>query len=115
LALPPSWANRRKVSSWPALIFARMIVLYISTSSRLVDTACCSHPSRVRLFVPMDLLPPARPEPISITRERTALLLVDMQNAFASKGGMLDLAGLDVTQARAAVAKSQLLADAQRS
>src|SRR5438128_1666517 len=92
-----------------------MIVPYISTSSGLVDTACCSHPSRVRLFVPMDLLLPARPEPISITRERTALLLVDMQNAFASNGGMLDLAGIDVSQAGAAVANARLVADAARS
>src|SRR5947208_14220063 len=92
-----------------------MIVPYISTSSGLVDTACCSHPSRVRLFVPMDLVLPARPEPISITRERTALLLVDIQNAFASKGGLLDLAGIDVSQAGAAVANARLLADAARS
>src|SRR5438034_2610706 len=92
-----------------------MIVPYISTSSGLVDTACCSHPSRVRLFVPVDIVLPARPEPISITRERTALVLVDMQNAFASKGGMLDLAGLDVTQAGAAVANARLVADAARS
>src|SRR5436305_13908566 len=91
-----------------------MIVPYISTSSGLVDTACCSHPSRVRLFVPMDLVLPARPEPIWITRERTALLLVDMQNAFASKAGLLDLAGIDVTQAGNAVATARLAADDAR-
>ena len=65
--------------------------------------------------MPVDIVLPARPEPISITPERTALLLVDMQNAFASKGGMLDLAGLDVTQAGAAVANARLVADAARS
>ena len=47
---------------------------------------------------------PARPESIEIELERTALVMVDMQNAFASKGGMLDLAGIDVTPAAAAVA-----------
>ncbi|HEV2013269.1 MAG TPA: isochorismatase family protein [Candidatus Dormibacteraeota bacterium] len=62
----------------------------------------------------MTVLLPARPEPIAIAPERTAVLLVDMQNAFASKGGMLDLAGIDVGPARDAVAKARLLADAAR-
>ena len=38
-----------------------------------------------------------------------------MQNAFASKGGMLDLAGIDVGPARKAVANARLLADAARA
>ena len=58
---------------------------------------------------------PTRPEPLSITRERTALLLVDMQNAFASPGGMLDLAGIDVRPASQAVANARVVADAARA
>ena len=58
---------------------------------------------------------PAKPEPIEIDSERTAVLLVDMQNAFASPGGMLDLAGVDVAPSRAAVANARLVADAARS
>jgi ureidoacrylate peracid hydrolase len=58
---------------------------------------------------------PARPEALSITPERTAVLLVDMQNAFASKGGMLDLAGIDVAEAGQAVANARRLADAARA
>src|SRR5436305_12089068 len=54
---------------------------------------------------------PARPESIEIELERTALVMVDMQNAFASKGGMLDLAGIDVTPAAAAVANARVLLD----
>src|SRR5438046_10608339 len=38
--------------------------------------------------------------------------MVDMQNAFASKGGMLDLAGIDVTPAAAAVTNARVLLDA---
>ena len=57
---------------------------------------------------------PARPEPVSIMHERTALVLVDMQNAFASKGGMLDLAGIDISQAGTAVANAKIVADAAR-
>jgi ureidoacrylate peracid hydrolase len=60
------------------------------------------------------LLLPARPEPIEIDRDRTAVVIVDMQNAFASKGGMLDLAGIDVKPAAAAVANARRLIDAAR-
>jgi len=57
---------------------------------------------------------PARPEPIEIDRKQTAVLLVDMQNAFASAGGMLDLAGVDVRPAAGAVANARLVVDAAR-
>lgn len=39
----------------------------------------------------------ARPEAISFSAEQTALIVVDMQNAYATKGGYLDLAGFDVS------------------
>ena len=41
----------------------------------------------------------ARPQSIDIELARTALIVVDMQNSFASKGGMFDLAGFDITAA----------------
>jgi ureidoacrylate peracid hydrolase len=41
----------------------------------------------------------ARPEPIEIDYARTALVINDMQNAFCSKGGYLDLVGFDVSRA----------------
>ena len=62
----------------------------------------------------MKIALPARPEPLEIDREKTAVLLVDMQNAFASTGGMLDLAGIDVKPAAAAVANARLVVDAAR-
>jgi len=39
----------------------------------------------------------AEPQPIFVDLARTALLVVDMQNAFAHKGGYFDLVGLDIT------------------
>jgi ureidoacrylate peracid hydrolase len=39
----------------------------------------------------------AEPQPILVDLTRTALLVVDMQNAFAHKGGYFDLVGLDIT------------------
>jgi ureidoacrylate peracid hydrolase len=45
----------------------------------------------------------ARPEAIEIDLRRAAVIVVDMQNAFASKGGMLDIAGVDISCAAAVV------------
>jgi len=39
----------------------------------------------------------AEPEAVDIDLQRTAVIVIDMQNAFISKGGMFDLRGLDVT------------------
>jgi ureidoacrylate peracid hydrolase len=63
----------------------------------------------------VEVLIPADPEGISLDLDRTALLVVDMQNAFASPGGMLDLAGIDVAPARDAVANARLVCEAARS
>jgi len=58
---------------------------------------------------------PAEPEALSLDLDRTAVLVVDMQNAFASPGGMLDLAGIDVRPAREAVANARLVCEAARA
>jgi ureidoacrylate peracid hydrolase len=57
---------------------------------------------------------PARPEPIAIDRARTALIVVDMQNAFASQGGMFDLAGFDISGAAPTIEVIRRLLDASR-
>jgi ureidoacrylate peracid hydrolase len=40
----------------------------------------------------------ARPESIEVDLKSSAIIVVDMQNAFASKGGVFDLAGIDISQ-----------------
>ena len=45
----------------------------------------------------------AVPEPVEIDPSRTALVVVDMQNAFGSKGGMFDKAGIDISGIQEAV------------
>ncbi|TYC52622.1 isochorismatase family protein [Rhodobacterales bacterium] len=40
---------------------------------------------------------PALPEAVALDPASTALIVVDMQNAYASHGGYLDLAGFDLT------------------
>ncbi|PTQ13562.1 pyrimidine utilization protein B [Sphingomonas oleivorans] len=46
---------------------------------------------------------PARPEPIRLSPDDTAIVVIDMQNAYASPGGYLDLAGFDISGAAAVI------------
>jgi ureidoacrylate peracid hydrolase len=46
-----------------------------------------------------------KPEPLEIDHTKSAVLVVDMQNAFASKGGLLDIAGIDIGSAAFVVHK----------
>lgn len=58
----------------------------------------------------------AKPESLSLAPARTAIVVVDMQNAFASKGGMFDLAGIDISGAATVTdANRRLLAAARRA
>jgi ureidoacrylate peracid hydrolase len=42
---------------------------------------------------------PTRPDALEVALDRSAIIVVDMQNAFASRGGLLDLAGIDIAGA----------------
>jgi ureidoacrylate peracid hydrolase len=41
----------------------------------------------------------SKPDPVEVDIAKSAVVVVDMQNAFASKNGMLDIAGADLTGA----------------
>ena len=41
----------------------------------------------------------AKPEPVNVDLTKSAVVVVDMQNAFASRRGMLDIAGADLSSA----------------
>ncbi len=56
----------------------------------------------------------AEPASLQLDLDRTALIVVDMQNGFASPGGMLDLAGIDVGPARDVVANARMVCEAAR-
>ncbi len=53
---------------------------------------------------------PARPEPLRLKPSETAVIVVDMQNAYASPGGYIDIAGFDVSGAPSAIAKTKNVA-----
>ena len=46
---------------------------------------------------------PTKPDTIEADPEHSAVVVVDMQNAFASKGGMFDLSGLDISGAQSVI------------
>lgn len=56
----------------------------------------------------------ARPEPVDVDLRESAVVVVDMQNAFASKQGMLDLAGRDISGAPQVVQSIGRILDAAR-
>jgi ureidoacrylate peracid hydrolase len=58
---------------------------------------------------------PARPEPLRLKPSETAVIVVDMQNAYASVGGYIDVAGFDVSGAPSAIAKTRQVLEAARA
>jgi ureidoacrylate peracid hydrolase len=56
-----------------------------------------------------------RPEEIDVDLAKSAFVIVDMQNAFASKGGTLDLAGADLSEAPRVVRTIRSVLDAARA
>ena len=48
---------------------------------------------------------PARPEPLRVSAGDTAVIVIDMQNAYASIGGYVDKAGFDVAPAAATIGR----------
>ena len=57
---------------------------------------------------------PARPEPIRVDADETAVVVIDMQNAYASPGGYVDLAGFDISGAAGTIGQiAKVLATAR--
>jgi ureidoacrylate peracid hydrolase len=56
----------------------------------------------------------ARPDALELTPDRAALIVVDLQNGYASPGGFRDLAGRDIRPAPRVIANTQRLIAAAR-
>ncbi|MEO1028260.1 MAG: pyrimidine utilization protein B [Pseudomonadota bacterium] len=48
---------------------------------------------------------PARPEAQELTASETAVIVIDMQNAYATSGGYVDLAGFDISGAASVIGR----------
>ena len=57
----------------------------------------------------------ARPEPVRVSPADTAVVVIDMQNAYASEGGYVDLAGFDIAGAAGVVGRIVQVLDTARS
>ena len=57
----------------------------------------------------------AEPEALEIDLKRTAVLVIDMQNAFVSKGGMFDLGGRDISHISQVIEPNKKIIEAARA
>jgi ureidoacrylate peracid hydrolase len=62
-----------------------------------------------------ELTIPARPEALTVKPAETAVIVVDMQNAYATQGGYVDVAGFDISGAAAAIAQTKKVLEAARA
>jgi len=85
----------------------RVTIAAMQQSGGIVEPAC---PSSVRMITL-----PARPEPIRLAADQTAVVVIDMQNAYASPGGYVDLAGFDIAGAAATIDKIATVLDTARA
>jgi ureidoacrylate peracid hydrolase len=58
---------------------------------------------------------PARPEALRLAPEQTAVVVIDMQNAYASAGGYVDLAGFDIAGAAATIGRIATVLETARA
>jgi len=58
---------------------------------------------------------PARPEALRLTTADTAVVVIDMQNAYASPGGYVDLAGFDIAGAAGVIGRIAAVLETARA
>ena len=58
---------------------------------------------------------PAKPEPLTLNPSETAVIVVDLQNAYASKNGYLDKAGFDVSTTAPVIENTVKVLDTARA
>lgn len=57
----------------------------------------------------------AAPQPINVKASNTAVIVIDMENDFCSKGGMFDRAGIDITPIQQAISPTAKVLNAARN
>jgi len=57
----------------------------------------------------------ARPEALRLSPAETAVIVIDMQNAYASQGGYVDLAGFDISGAQGVIGRIATVLDTARA
>src|SRR5882724_760269 len=91
--------NRREVLSLIGATAAASLVG--GTGEQIASAMQMNSPTQNATSRPVKI--DAKPEPITIDAARTAVIVVDMQNDFGAKGGMFDLAGIDISGIQKAI------------
>ena len=71
--------------------------------------------SQTPVRAPTPFLLPAEPEGLEIDLKRAAILVVDMQNAFVSNGGLFDLMGVDILLAQKIIEPIRMVTSTARA
>ena len=74
-----------------------------------------SHVASPPTIGPGAVVLPARPEAIRIEPASSAVIVIDMQNAYASSGGYVDLAGFDISGTAAVIGQIGKVLDTART
>ena len=82
----------------------RRLMLAAMASVPLVKTSAFASEHKPNATAPRAIKLDAKPAPITIDGAKTAVIVIDMQNDFGTKGGMFDLAGIDISGIQQAVA-----------
>jgi ureidoacrylate peracid hydrolase len=89
--------NRREIVAGSIASFAATSSIMSSNRANMSAEQNASEKNR-------KLTMEAKPSPITFDSAKTAIIVVDMQNDFGSKGGMFDRAGIDISMIQRAVA-----------
>ena len=89
--------SRRKMLA--AMAVSSISGVAMGSVFRQTEPASASSNSARNNIVTID----AKPGPIAIQTAKTAVIVIDMQNDFGTKGGMFDLAGIDISMIQKAV------------
>lgn len=84
----------------------------MKSGDKRIFEAIAAIPAKAPALQPSTLQ--AEPEPIEIDLKKTAVIVIDMQNAFVSKGGMMDLRGFDISHVPQTIGPINRVNDAAR-
>jgi len=87
-----------------------MVVVAVLTCAQM-ESVTGAEPEGDAQLIKLD----AKPEPIAIGPSKTAVIVVDMENDFAAKGGMFDRAGIDISGAQKVIPATAKVLDAART
>jgi ureidoacrylate peracid hydrolase len=104
--------NRREVLGFIGATAAASLVASTSDQSALAEQM----PSPIQSAKSRTINVDAKPQPFAMDTSRSAVIVVDMQNDFGSKGGMFDRAGIDISPIQKVVPSvARVLASARQA